>query len=102
MTFQWKNADEGDLKRLEYISKILFNHQQILTFMFNKHRPVLNMSSDKILAAIGGFSSGQQVLIKVALDIWDNSGNAQLNEIIQDIDQESVLDICQIIKQIRS
>jgi len=31
-------------------------------------------------------SSGEQILIKITLDLWDNSGNALLRDIYQNLD----------------
>jgi hypothetical protein len=79
--FQWKNADPGDLKRFNAISMFLNKYPSLLTFLFSPTKPELNGSPESLKKRSGGFSSGEKVLINIALDIWSDSGDAKINDL---------------------
>ncbi len=79
--FQWKDADPDDLKRLNTIMIFMQKYPSLLTFLFFKTKPELNGSPETIKKRSCCFSSGEQVLINIALDIWSNSGDAKINDL---------------------
>ena len=52
------------------ISLLLANDPKLLEFLFSANRPRLNSSPKKLLEDALGFSCGQQLLLRLALDIW--------------------------------
>jgi hypothetical protein len=62
---------------------ILKDHPKLVRYIFNGKKAELAQSSEKILEGTHSFSSGEQVLIKVALDFWDSSGDVLLRDIYQ-------------------
>ncbi len=91
--FQWQESSNDDRRRLEAISSILHNNSNLLGFMFSKREARLNGSSEQILRAAGEFSTSEQVLIQVALDIWDGSGETKLMDIYQRLDWPHTVNI---------
>ena len=82
----WKNAHEEDLLRLEAI-KILFGREtRLLDFLFHPDKPRLSASLDLIKSDMRCFSSGEQVLINIALDIWSSDGGIHFDDLYATLD----------------
>ena len=67
---QWPNACAGDLKRLEIIKGIFVQDPEMVDWLFLKDKPELFADPDTVMQKAGAFSSGQQILIRVALAVW--------------------------------
>lgn len=63
------------------IKIILEGHPKLLDYLFNYKTSGLCKSSEEIIESSRVLSSGEQVLIKLALDFWDGSGNTLLTEV---------------------
>jgi hypothetical protein len=87
--FCWKTAESYEWKQIEAISIVLSNHYKLLEFLFEKERPNLRNSPEQLLEWSLGFSSGEQVLVRVALDIWSNSGSARVSDLLISLDQSN-------------
>jgi hypothetical protein len=87
--FCWKVAESFEWKQIEAISLVLSNHYKLLEFLFETDRPSLRSSPEQLLEWSEGFSSGEQTLIRVALDIWSSSGNARICELLKTLDQDN-------------
>jgi hypothetical protein len=85
IVFNWVDADESDLARLNCILIVLESFPEILKFMFSREKANLTMSSDEIIKNSKTFSEGEQLLIRVALDFWDGSGNPHYNSLIHNL-----------------
>ena len=70
------------------ISLLLANDPRLLDFIFTEDRLELQASPQELLAASACFSSGQKVLIQVALDFWSGLGGASLENIVSILDLE--------------
>lgn len=82
----WKNARPGDQLLLESIKILLNDHDKLLIFLFHPSDARLNDSGDRLLKKARCFSSGEYVLIKMALDFWDGSGNALFSDVYSTLD----------------
>lgn len=71
---------------MESISILLANDPQLLDFLFTKDRRYLNGSPEDIIISMGMFSSGEQLLIRAALDLWSSSGSCSVGDIIKTLD----------------
>lgn len=101
----WTNASNNDLQAYEAISRVFFKYPYLLSNFFDEKKPKLKLPPEKMLMQIQNFSSGERVLIKVALDIWSGSGNATVWELIEVLDRENffhVLNALVIIKRNRN
>ena len=66
----WKNASQDDLRRLEAIQILLADHKKLLPFLFDESRARLNDNEASLKKRAGVFSKGEQILVRVAIDIW--------------------------------
>lgn len=72
--------------KLEAISLLLANDSYLLDYLLDNNRVGLVASEDDLIRMSGGYSSGQKLLIRMAMDIWSLSGDSQLSEILYRLD----------------
>lgn len=80
--FQWKNASSGDLKRFQIIEEIFKDYPRLLEFLFHTTKAELRSSPEVIRQEAGCLSSGERLLIRIAMDIWSESGDVKLLDIL--------------------
>jgi hypothetical protein len=85
----WINASESDRRIFKAIEVLLTNHPKLLDFLFKKEEALLSSSPQLIKRKSRCFSSGEQVLIQIALDIWSGSGKAKFLDILNRLDIEN-------------
>ena len=98
----WENASNEELRQFEIISMILEKHKKIINYLFDTKNPKLNGTPNDILKNASAFSRGEYVLIKVALDVWSESGNANLTEILNTLDKENFIKVMKGINYLKS
>ena len=79
----WKNACPSDKKTLEILLILFRKHPDLLYFLFVLDRPQLRLPSIVLKENSGVFSSGEELLVRLGLDIWDGSGQVLFKEIYQ-------------------
>jgi len=99
---KWMNNNFYDQKRCQCIILILKNYPNILEFMFDKNSPKLSMSAEKILSETSGLSSDEKVLIKIALDLWDGSGNASYISLVNLLSEDNYQRVIQATSMMRN
>ena len=85
--FCWKTAEDFEWKQIEAISLALSKHSKLLEFLFEKDRPCLKRTPEELLEDASCFSSGEQILVRVALDFWSSSGGTKMLELMDTLDQ---------------
>lgn len=73
-------------RRHQAISLLLANDPWLLRLLFDDDPVRLSAPPDSILKETKGLSSGQQLLIRIALDIWSGDGHAKLWDIVSVLD----------------
>jgi hypothetical protein len=68
------------------ISLVFHNHPELLEFFFEKDQPRIRFVAEDMRREAAGFSDGQQILIRVALDMWSGSGNAKIWQVLEGLD----------------
>lgn len=99
--FKWENACQTDIERLEIIACLLKKHPKLLHVLFDRNCPRLRLSLEEIKDMTGVLSSGEKVLIKMAMDIWDGHGGALFKEIYTVLDSvnfENTMDALKLLK----
>lgn len=97
----WKTCSEEE-KRLANIMHLLFkSYPELEQFLFNPETPNLNEPPEDILTQIGVFSSGEQILIRVALDLWSGEGGTRLYDMIYRLDDHNFTKVMAAILYMR-
>ena len=90
----WNNACSGDVKLYKAVAILLTQYPHLLTFLFHPTIPKLNKPPHIIKHSIGHLSSGEKLLVLIALDFWSSDGNAsiaEVNNILDDINLNAFL-----------
>jgi hypothetical protein len=87
--FQWKVVSKDAICLIEAMS---LAYDYLIAFLFEKARSRLRDLPEVLLEKAGCFSSGEKLLIGFALDMWNQSGGAQVWALLARLDQhENVL-----------
>lgn len=95
----WKTANECDLRRLQALSLFLSPRPHLFQYLFQRERPLLNDSPDKLIEAAGGFCSSDKVLIRVALQLWCEYGQMGISELFC-LDGDVFLNVLEALKML--
>lgn len=77
---------DGDRILFEALSLLYGRNEKLLHMLLNPDLPRLIVPSEVIKTGSQSLSSGEQLLIRVGLDIWDGSGGIHFNELYQTLD----------------
>jgi ArsR family metal-binding transcriptional regulator len=86
---KWKDCGRAHERLGEVMNQIFRNHPKLLDFVFYPDRPELRDEPDVLLQDAGCFSTGEQVLIRIALDLWTGEVEVKLWDMIQRLDQSN-------------
>lgn len=75
---KWTNTSKDDQKRLKAITILLDNDERLVRFLFHSTKSQLSTTPEILKAKMKCFSSGEQVLLLIAMDIWGTYGGYTL------------------------
>lgn len=87
MNFAWKDADPSAKQLFQAIATIFERDERLMSFFFEKERPRMRMRAGLLREEAWRLSEEEQLLIRVALDIWSGSGHVQIWELLEEWDQ---------------
>jgi hypothetical protein len=85
----WKNASTSDQHLFTAIARLFRNNPQLLEFFFHSSEPQLAFPCKKIKQLARSLSSADELLVRMALDIWNGSGTIHFNEIHEKLDDHN-------------
>ena len=89
----WKNASSTDKHLLNAIARLFRNNPQLLEFFFHPSEPQLALPCKKIKQLARSYGSADELLVRIALDIWNESGSLNFNEIHQKLDEKNFMNV---------
>ncbi|MGE3759869.1 MAG: hypothetical protein AB7H97_19035 [Pseudobdellovibrionaceae bacterium] len=93
----WQSATKAD-HRLWFVIKIIFrNHPELLDFLFEKDEPRIRLEPLELRKQALCFSSGEELLVRVALDVWSGSGNAKIWQLIETLDCDNLSNVLEAL-----
>jgi hypothetical protein len=98
---EWKNLGRHNQRMMEVLNLVFLNHEKLLQFLFEIERPVLRQEPEALLNSACGFSSGEQVLIRVGLDLWNGTGSVRLWDLIDLLDDETYFNVLKGLYHLR-
>jgi hypothetical protein len=87
VNIKWPGADERSLALLRAISILFGQNQDLISFLFDPEKPRLRKRAGILRDDAWKFSEEDQLVIRVALDLWSGSGHVHLWELIESWDQ---------------
>ncbi len=83
---KWQQADTNDKALLKILTILFEKNEHLLKVFLHPDLPKLSSTSDTIKSRMSGFSSGDRLLIRIGLDIWNGSGGIHFNELYETLD----------------
>ena len=68
---EWTTANRHEQKMMKTMNIIFDGNRKLSDFLFESDRPKLRQEPKELLAAARGFSSGEQLMIRVGIDLWN-------------------------------
>ncbi len=97
----WREAGRHQNRMMETLNIIFAQHAELLEFLFEKDRARLRQEPEILLDRSSGYSSGQQILIRTALDLWSGSGDVKMWQIIEGLDDETYENVLLGLRHLR-
>lgn len=86
---EWAHACSADRRLLQTLKRLFQKHPELLTFLFDRRQARLNAAPEVILERAQGMSSGERILVRIALDLWNSSGETNLLDPIERLDRDN-------------
>jgi len=77
----WEHASQGDRDLLQILRGLCEQHPKLIDFMFHPTRAALRAEPKTLHREARCFSSGEQILVRVAIDLWGNLDHVKLSEL---------------------
>ncbi len=77
------------------INIILKKYPKIKKYLFVNDK--LRVSSNILISESRYMSSGEQVIVKISLDLWDSSGNTLFRDIYQVLDSANYMNVLEAV-----
>lgn len=100
--FYWKEATDHEIDLFNAISILFWKKEKLIYHMFDLSAPTLASSPDEIKFESGIFSKSEQLLIRIALDIWDGCGGINFNELYQELDDKNFQKILYLLLHLKN
>lgn len=84
--FTWPTNKVTENVLLQAMRSLFSQNPDLLPFIFDRTEPQLRRSPGALIEEAVGFSSGERLLVRIALDLWNQSGAVGLWEIIERLD----------------
>jgi hypothetical protein len=89
----WKNASPSDQHLFTAVARLFRNNPQLIDFFFHPSEPQLALPCKRIKQIARSFCSADELLVRMALDIWNGSGAINFNEIYQKLDEKNFTNV---------
>jgi len=85
----WKHACKSDLERLTAIEILFGRNRKLVDFLFHPVEAKLSASAESLKRKMNCFSSGEQILLLIAMDIWGTYGGIHFDDLYSRLDPQS-------------
>ena len=78
----WQQVSGFERRQFQAISTLTSQNPQLLTFLFDPKASQLRLPVDRLLKEARGLSSGEYLLVKIAIDLWCEQGQVQIHQLL--------------------
>lgn len=99
------SMNNAERRSVEAILMVFSEHQYLADFFFEESKEKIRFRPDEMKWRAQDLSSSEQVLVRIALDIWSGSGDAKVWELLEVLDKQNFISALRglsIIKDDRS
>ena len=86
---KWSNISNDDQKRLNAIIILLGNDERLVRFLFHPTKSKLSIAPEILKEKMRCFSSGEQTLLLIAMDIWGTYGGIHFDDLYTNLSPSS-------------
>jgi hypothetical protein len=97
----WPKAGKIERKLFRIISLIFKNHPHLVDFLFDSKVPKIRLQSEKLLSESEDLSAFEDLLVRVALDVWGGGGNARIWELLEFLDENNFKNVLKALLKLR-
>jgi hypothetical protein len=97
----WKNPGRGGQRMMEVMNHIFRHHPQLLEFLFDQESPQLRKGAEWLMREAGAFCTGEKILIRIALNLWNGYGSVCLWDVIEKLDQQNYQQVIRGLRHLR-
>ena len=97
----WQGVGRHECRMQEVLNLIFQKHPELLKFLFEKEQARLRLDPELLLLEAGVFSSGEKILARVGLDLWNGSGHVQLWDVIERLDEGNYHNVLAGLRHLR-
>lgn len=83
------------------IHELFSSDEGLLEFFFHHKRFDLRLPREELLKEAESLGPFKWILMRVALDFWDGSGRATVNELLRILDEETLVSVMRAILKFR-
>lgn len=87
------SVESAERRMIGAIQVVFKNHQNLSRFFFEDSMKKIRFRPDEMRFRARDLSSGEQVLIRIGLDIWSASGDAKIWEVLEILDKQNFLTV---------
>lgn len=99
MTFDSSVPSIALSNRIQAIHYLFNSDEKFIQFLFHHKKTELRESPADLLYEARGFSHGEFLLIKAAIDIWCDQGGADLADLLSVLDDDNIFRLlCAIVR----
>jgi len=85
-----------DCREMKLVDIILNSYPKLKRYLFKNN--YLSDNPNNLIKNSYSFSTGEKIIIKIILDIWDGSGNALFKDIYGVLDNKNFNNVIEVIK----
>lgn len=89
-SFAWSGQSLSHCRRLETISKLLNDDEEMLRFILDLRSPQLRLPVEALIKQTHGMSQGKTLLFHAAIGIWSGQGDFNIFEALKTWDDENL------------
>jgi hypothetical protein len=97
----WQKPGRHERRMMETLNIIFARHSKLLLFLFDEEKAVLRQESGFLFEAAECYSSGEQILIRIGLDLWNGNGDVRLWHIIEILDDDNYANVLSGLRHLR-
>jgi hypothetical protein len=86
---EWKNARYWELEILKAMQVLFASDPNLLAMVFDPEKPELRAPAEKILSQARRLSCGEVILVRMALELWNGSGELTLLMLLEQLDHRN-------------
>jgi len=101
MSYSWQNASASEVVIYQCVSLLCDYDKRLIDFIFDPKRPRIRKRAGILIEDAWGFSHGEQLLIRAALDLWSGNGHLALWEMLETWDDATWARFIRVIGEYR-